>query len=58
MIHLTVSAPTRTPQRLLDLVNQHDCVLTHGGTRSHAAPSGRVERVTLPAGCWDQHGHH
>lgn len=45
MIHLTVSAPMRTPQRLLDLVNQRDRAVE----RAHTQPlSGRMGQNTCP----------
>lgn len=58
MIHLTVSAPVRTPQRPRDLVNQHAHAHTHGGThavehthtQNPRASQGRTGRVALPAG--------
>lgn len=41
MIHLTVPAPTRTPQRLLDLVNQHDRAHTHRVEHAHTSSLGQ-----------------
>lgn len=56
VIHLTVPAPTRTPQRLLDLVNQHDHAHAQGGTCSHQQPwagqdrtCGTASRLWAPA---------
>lgn len=50
VIHLTVSALMRTPPRLLDLVNHHDCAHTHGGTCSHTATlrQGRAGQNVRP----------
>lgn len=50
MIHLTVPAPTGTPHRLLDLVNQHDRAHAQGGTRSHQQPWAGQDRTCGPAG--------